>query len=72
MHQNMSTLDRALRGLLVAPAAVIAGVALGPVSVLAIVLYVLAGVMLATSLVGFCPLYTLIHLDTRGRKALPH
>jgi len=28
--------------------------------------------MLATSAVGFCPLYTLFHLDTRGRTPLPH
>jgi hypothetical protein len=28
--------------------------------------------MLATSAVGFCPLYRLLHLDGRGRSLLPH
>jgi hypothetical protein len=28
--------------------------------------------MLATSAVGFCPLYRLLHIDTRGRAPLPH
>ena len=72
MHQNMRTLDRGLRAFLVAPAAVAVGALVGPVSVLAIVLYVVAGVMLATSATGVCPLYALVHIDTRGRKPLPH
>jgi len=28
--------------------------------------------MLATSAIGFCPLYTLLGLNTRGRMPLPH
>ena len=72
MPRNMSNVDRALRTVVVAPAAVIVGLFAGPTSVLAIVLYALAAVMLATSAKGFCPLYTLVHLDTRGRRSLPH
>jgi len=72
MHSNVSTLDRALRAFLVAPVAVIVGVVVGPVSILAIVLYAIAAVMIVTAAVGFCPLYTLLHLDRRGRKTLPH
>ncbi len=72
MNKNVSTLDRALRAFAVAPAAVIAGAVVGPASVLAIVLYVLAGVMLATAAVGFCPLYALFHIDSRRRRPLPH
>jgi len=72
MHKNMSTLDRALRAFLVAPIAVIVGVVVGPVSIVAIVLYAIAAVMVVTAAVGSCPLYTLLHLDTRGRKPLPH
>ena len=72
MHRNMSTLDRRLRAFLVAPAAIVVGVLVGPASILAIVLYVVAGVMLATSATGSCPLYTLAHIDTRGHKPLPH
>ena len=32
----------------------------------------LAAIMLGTSAVGFCPLYALLHLNTRGRTPLPH
>ena len=72
MHSNVSTLDRALRAFLIAPVAVIVGVVVGPVSILAIVLYAIAAVMIVTAAVGFCPLYALLHLDRRGRKTLRH
>ena len=72
MSTNMGTIDRRLRGFLVAPLAVVLGVVLGPASAVAIVLYLVAGVMAATAAVGFCPLYTLVHVDTRGGKPLPH
>ena len=49
MTRNMSNVDRGLRALVVAPAAV----------------------MLGTSAVGFCPLYTLLHINTSGRTPLP-
>lgn len=72
MTTNMHTLDRRLRAFLVAPAAVLPGILLGPTSVAAIVLYVVAAIMLATSAVGFCPLYALLRIDGRGRRPLPH
>ena len=72
MPTNMSTLDRTLRAVLVAPAAVAAGVLVGPASAAAIALYAVAAVLLATSTAGFCPLYTLFHIDSRGRRPLPH
>jgi hypothetical protein len=65
MKTNLSNLDRALRALLVAPAALIVGVVVGPASLLAIVLYAIALVLLATAAVGFCPLYALLHIDSR-------
>ena len=65
MNTNLSNLDRALRAFLVAPLAVIIGVLVGPASLLAIVLYAIALVMLATAAVGFCPLYALLHIDSR-------
>jgi hypothetical protein len=37
-----------------------------------ILLFALAAIMLATGAVGFCPLYALFRLDTRGRRPLPH
>jgi hypothetical protein len=72
MHKNMSSLDRGFRAVIVAPAAVIVGAVVGPVSILAIVLYALAVVMLATGAAGSCPLYTLFHIDSRGRRPLQH
>ncbi|HLY94017.1 MAG TPA: DUF2892 domain-containing protein [Gaiellaceae bacterium] len=68
----MSTLDRALRGVVIAPAAIAIAFVVGAGSAGAIVLFALAAVMLATSAVGFCPLYRLLHLDGRGRTLLPH
>ena len=71
MTRNMSNLDRALRAFVAAPAAVIAAVLAGAGSVGWIVLFAIAAVMLATSTVGFCPLYTLLHIKTSGRTPLP-
>ncbi len=71
MTTNMSNLDRAPRSVLVAPAAVAVAFFLGAGSVAGIVLLVLAAIMLATSAIGFCPLYALLGLNTRGRTPLP-
>ncbi len=72
MSRNMNKIDRALRTFLVAPAAIVVAFVVGAGSVAGIVLFVLAAIMLATSAIGFCPLYKLLHLDTRGRTPLPH
>ena len=64
MKLNMGTLDRRLRLFLVAPALVVVGIVVGPGGVLPVVLYALAAVMVGTSLVGFCPLYTLLGIKT--------
>ncbi len=72
MTRNMSTLDRRIRGFAVVPLLVIAALIVGAGTILGIVFLVLAGVMVATSAVGFCPLYTLLHINTRGAKPLPH
>ena len=72
MNKNMGILDRRLRALLIAPAAVVIGILVGPGSLGAVVLYVLAAVMLATSAVGYCPLYSVFHLDSRGHGPLAH
>jgi len=68
MTKNMRNLDRGLRAFVVAPAAFIAAVLVGAGSVVGIPLFALAGVMLATSAVGFCPLYVLVHINTSGRR----
>ena len=72
MSRNMSNLDRGLRSFVIAPVAIVLAVLFAAGSIGGIVLFALAAIMLATSAVGFCPLYTLFHLDTRGRTPLPH
>jgi uncharacterized membrane protein len=64
MRCNMSKVDRLLRALVVAPLLIVIGVLIGASSVGAIVLFALAGVMVATAAAGYCPLYPLIKLDT--------
>ena len=72
MSKNMSNLDRGLRAFLVAPLAIVVAYVVGAGSIFGIALFAIAAIMLATSAIGYCPLYTLLHLDTRGRKPLPH
>jgi hypothetical protein len=64
MTHNMGTPDRIVRTFIVAPILIVLGVIAGASSVLGIVLFVLAAVMVGTSLVGFCPLYPLVGLNT--------
>lgn len=67
MRKNMGTIDRAVRGFLVAPGAIVAALAVGAGSILGLVLIALAAIMAATALAGFCPLYALLRIDTCGR-----
>lgn len=71
MRRNMNTTDRVLRGAVIAPAAVIGGLLIGPGGVLPAVLYVVAAVMLATAVVGFCPLYRALGISTNHTEAAP-
>ena len=68
MNNTMTTPDRRLRALLIAPVAVLIGVLIGPESVASIVLYALAAVMLVTSAAGSCPLYSLFGVGGRHRQ----
>ena len=72
MSTNMSNLDRGLRSFLIAPLAIVLAIIVGAGSIVGILLFVVAAIMLATSAVGFCPLYRLLHIETRGRTPLPH
>ena len=67
MKKNMGTADRIIRILLAAVFAYLyfAGVVTGTVG---LILVILGGVFLLTSLVGFCPLYTLFGLNTCAVK----
>lgn len=67
MKKNMGTADKSIRVLLaVAVAALYYFDVIG--GTLAIVLMVFAIIFLLTSLVSFCPLYTLIGANTCKRK----
>ena len=68
MPRNMGNADRVVRAL-VAVAAVVVALLVGPTSVLGIVLWVVAGLMLATAAVGSCPVYSLLGIDTTGRRS---
>ncbi len=63
--RNEGGLDRGFRivlGLLLILAGFVSGGTLG------VVLYVLAAVPLLTGLIGWCPLYSLFHIDTCGLR----
>ncbi len=64
MARNMGAYDRWLRVLGVAPAAIVIALAIGAGTVGGVILFVIAGIMLASSAVGFCPTYTLIGIST--------
>ena len=71
MKRNMGTVDRALRTFAVAPVAIVLSVAVfGIGSVFGILALVVAGIMLTTSAVGFCPLYTPFGISTRRRATV--
>ena len=70
MPRNMGTLDRALRLLIAAPALTALGLlAFAPGTAPSVVALALAGVMLATSATGFCPLYVPLGISTRREGA---
>lgn len=68
MKKNMGSTDRIVRVIL---AAVLAGLYFGGIvtGTLGIVLVVLAGVFLATSVISFCPLYAPFGITTCKTKS---
>jgi hypothetical protein len=72
MSKNMTILDRRLRALLIAPLAILIAVLIGPGSIASIVLYTLTAVMLATSAVGYCPLYSVFGMGAHHRQPQAH
>ncbi|HSI79824.1 MAG TPA: DUF2892 domain-containing protein [Solirubrobacterales bacterium] len=67
MIRNMGALDRGIRVLFVVPAAIVAALILGAGTVGGIILFVVAGIMLATAATGLCPTYVLIGISTHPR-----
>lgn len=66
MNKNLNRLDRGIRIGIAALLTVGAWTA-GFGSITAIILLILAAVMLATSVAGFCPIYALFGLSTKPR-----
>jgi hypothetical protein len=64
MIRNMGSLDRGVRALVVAPVAIVLAFIVGASTVAGMTLFVLAGIMLATSATGFCPTYVLLGIST--------
>ncbi len=69
MKQNMGSTDRLIRTViaLLLVAAYAAGTVTGTIG---IVFLILAAVFLLTSLVSFCPLYTVLGVNTCRRKKI--
>jgi hypothetical protein len=67
MKQNMGNFDRIFRSL-IAIAIIVLYLNNMITGTWAIVLLVIAGIFLLTSIMGFCPLYTLFRIRTTGRK----
>lgn len=70
MKRNLGTIDRWVRVALAALGGWLA-VAIGLVSVGGVIVLVVAGILVATALVGYCPLYALFGLSTNrsGHRA---
>jgi K+-transporting ATPase A subunit len=67
MKKNMGTVDRVVR--ILAAIVVVALYLAGQLSgTAAVVLGIFAAVFIATSVVGTCPLYLPLKIDTRGKK----
>jgi hypothetical protein len=67
MTPNMGILDRGLRAFVVAPVAIVVALLLGAGTVAGVILFVVAGIMLATAVTAFCPTYTVVGISTRPR-----
>jgi hypothetical protein len=67
MAPNMGAIDRGLRALVVAPAAIVVALILGAGTVPGVILFVAAGIMLVTAVTAFCPTYTAVGISTDPR-----
>jgi uncharacterized membrane protein len=63
MSHNVGSADRIIRVALAVVAA-LAAFALGASSLVGVVLFVVAGVLLVTAAAGFCPLYRVLGVST--------
>ena len=71
---NMGMFDRGVRAFVVAPAAIVVALILGAGTVGGIILLVVAGIMLAAAITGFCPTYAVVGISTHphGLRRVGH
>jgi hypothetical protein len=67
MTRNMGIVDRGLRAFVVAPSAIVVAFVLGAGTLVGVILFVVAGIMLATAVTAFCPTYTAVGISTDPR-----
>lgn len=67
MKRNMSTADRSIR-LVIAALIIILYLTNVIAGTLGIVLLVIAGILMLTSFVGYCPLYSLLGIHTHSER----
>ena len=67
MIRNMGVLDRALRAFVVAPAAIVLALIAGAGTLGGVILFIVAGIMLATAATGFCPNDVWLGISTAPR-----
>ena len=67
MKTNLGNTDKIIRTIIAALFAILyfTGVVKG---VIGLILLILAVILLLTSIIGFCPLYTLLGLATKGKE----
>lgn len=66
MTANVGTADRIVR-LVIALIAAIVAFSVGPATVLGIIMFVVALIMVATAAVRFCPIWRIFGINTCGR-----
>ncbi|UUY04258.1 DUF2892 domain-containing protein [Svornostia abyssi] len=69
MHRNMGTADRVVRAAVAAPLLLVLALVVANSTLIGVALVTLAGVMLLTAAVGFCPLYVPLGFDTCSERA---
>lgn len=67
--RNLAKWDKGIRAFVVAPLAIVLAIVVGPSSIAGIILWAIAGIMLVTAAVGFCPLYSLLGINTCAVKS---
>jgi hypothetical protein len=60
----MGVVDRRLRAFIGAPTAIVVAFILGTGTIAGVIVFVIAGIMLASGATGYCPMYTVLGMST--------